>query len=80
MDGAKVVRVLGAAHSKEAYAIRDFLARGVVEYEWSEIAPDSDCEAYPRTRSQSGNRPAFVRSIRSPRGHVPPSLAATCQL
>lgn len=43
MDGAKVVRVLGEAHSKEAYAIRDFLARGVVEYEWCEVASDSDC-------------------------------------
>jgi thioredoxin reductase (NADPH) len=43
MDGAKVVRVLGVAHSKEAYAIRDFLSRGVVEYEWLEVASDSDC-------------------------------------
>src|ERR1700692_10419 len=43
MDGAKIVRVLGVAHSKEAYAIRDFLARGVVEYEWREMASDSDC-------------------------------------
>src|ERR1700729_1003726 len=43
MDGAKVVRVLGLAHSKEAYAIRDFLSRGVVEYEWLEVASDSDC-------------------------------------
>jgi thioredoxin reductase (NADPH) len=43
MNGAKVVRVLGVAHSKEAYAIRDFLSRGVVEYEWLEVASDSDC-------------------------------------
>ena len=43
MDGARVVRVLGAAHSKEAYEIRDFLARGVVEYEWCEIASDEAC-------------------------------------
>jgi len=43
MDAAKVVRVLGVAHSKEAYAIRDFLSRGVVEYEWLEVASDSDC-------------------------------------
>ena len=43
MDGAKVVRVLGVAHSKEAYAIRDFLSRGVVAYEWLEVASDSDC-------------------------------------
>jgi thioredoxin reductase (NADPH) len=43
MDAAKVVRVLGVAHSKEAYAIRDFLSRGVVEYEWREVASDSDC-------------------------------------
>src|ERR1700675_2071508 len=42
MNGAKVVRVVGVAHSKGAYAIRDFLARGVVEYEWCEIASDSD--------------------------------------
>jgi thioredoxin reductase (NADPH) len=40
---AKVVRVLGMSHSKEAYAIRDFLARGVVAYEWVEVASDSDC-------------------------------------
>ena len=43
MDGARVVRVLGAAHSKEAYEIRDFLARGVVGYEWCEIASDEAC-------------------------------------
>jgi thioredoxin reductase (NADPH) len=43
MNGAKVVRVVGVAHSKGAYAIRDFLSRGVVEYEWCEIASDSDC-------------------------------------
>ncbi|MFL9897975.1 MULTISPECIES: NAD(P)/FAD-dependent oxidoreductase [Paraburkholderia] len=43
MDGAKVVKVFGEAYSKEAYAIRDFLARGVVEYEWCEVSGDSDC-------------------------------------
>jgi thioredoxin reductase (NADPH) len=43
MDNAKVVKVFGEAYSKEAYAIRDFLARGVVEYEWCEVSGDSDC-------------------------------------
>ncbi len=32
MDGAKVARVVGVARSKEAYAIRNFLSRGVVEW------------------------------------------------
>nr|WP_324291629.1 FAD-dependent oxidoreductase [Cupriavidus sp. D39] len=43
METAKQVRVLGVADSKEAYAIRDFLARGVVAYEWREMSCDSDC-------------------------------------
>lgn len=43
MGDGKLIRVLGAAYSKDAYAIRDFLARGVVDYEWSEVASDDDC-------------------------------------
>ncbi|MFL9910350.1 NAD(P)/FAD-dependent oxidoreductase [Paraburkholderia sp. RL17-337-BIB-A] len=43
MDNTKVLRVFGAKHSKEAYSVRDFLSRGAVEYEWFEVASDSDC-------------------------------------
>jgi thioredoxin reductase (NADPH) len=42
MIEARNVRVIGVAHSKEAYEIRDFLSRGVVKYEWCEIHSDSD--------------------------------------
>ncbi|HEV7252028.1 MAG TPA: FAD-dependent oxidoreductase [Mesorhizobium sp.] len=41
--GAAKVRLFGQAHSAEAYAIRDFLMRSVVEFEWIELTCDDDC-------------------------------------
>jgi thioredoxin reductase (NADPH) len=43
MAQSQRVRVIGLPSSKEAYAIRDFLKRGVVEYEWCEVTSDTDC-------------------------------------
>jgi thioredoxin reductase (NADPH) len=43
MAQSQRVKVIGLPGSKEAYAIRDFLKRGVVEYEWCEMTSDSDC-------------------------------------
>ncbi len=37
------VRLLGQADSASAYAIRDFLVRSVVEYEWVQLTGDEDC-------------------------------------
>lgn len=38
------VTLYGHANSPEAYAIRDFLSRSVVEYDWIEIINDQDCK------------------------------------
>ncbi|WP_041492841.1 NAD(P)/FAD-dependent oxidoreductase [Burkholderia lata] len=43
MTQSSHVKVIGLPHSKDAYAIRDFLKRGVVEYEWCELTSDNDC-------------------------------------
>ncbi|KVN03040.1 NAD(P)/FAD-dependent oxidoreductase [Burkholderia diffusa] len=43
MTQSQHVKVIGLPNSKEAYAIRDFLKRGVVEYEWCELTSDTDC-------------------------------------
>lgn len=37
------VRVFGQLNSPEAYIVRDFLSRSVVEYDWIELACDEDC-------------------------------------
>lgn len=38
------VRVVGQLNSPEAYAIRDFLSRSVVEFDWIELTCDADCD------------------------------------
>ncbi|MGJ5676462.1 MAG: FAD-dependent oxidoreductase [Nostochopsis sp.] len=40
----KKVRLYGQPNSAEAYAIRDFLNRSVVEFEWVELTCDQDCD------------------------------------
>jgi thioredoxin reductase (NADPH) len=42
-EGAAKVRLFGQADSADAYAIRDFLMRSVVEFEWIELTCDDDC-------------------------------------
>ena len=42
--GKNKVRVLGQLNSPEAYAIRDFLNRSVVEFDWIELTCDADCD------------------------------------
>ncbi|HRH44155.1 MAG TPA: FAD-dependent oxidoreductase [Pyrinomonadaceae bacterium] len=42
--GKYKVRVFGQLNSPEAYAIRDFLSRSVVEFDWIELTCDADCE------------------------------------
>lgn len=39
----RVVRLFGNRDSSEAWEIRDFLKRSVVEFEWIELAGDDDC-------------------------------------
>ena len=39
-----VVRLFGQRDSAEAWEIRDFLKRSVVEFEWVELANDADCQ------------------------------------
>jgi thioredoxin reductase (NADPH) len=38
------LRLYGQTNSPEAYAIRDFLSRSVVEFDWVELPCDADCE------------------------------------
>ena len=38
------VRLFGQPQSAEAYALRDYLQRSVVAFDWVEIASDSDCQ------------------------------------
>ncbi|MFB2772859.1 FAD-dependent oxidoreductase [Pelatocladus sp. BLCC-F211] len=40
----KKVRLYGQPNSAEAYAIRDFLNRSVVEFDWVELTCDQDCD------------------------------------
>lgn len=42
--GKNKVRVFGQLNSPEAYAIRDFLSRSIVEFDWVELTCDADCE------------------------------------
>ncbi len=37
------VRLYGQGHAPEAYAIRDFLSRSTVEFDWIELTCDEDC-------------------------------------
>lgn len=39
---SQTIRLYGHANSSVAYAIRDFLGRSVVEFEWIEMNPDND--------------------------------------
>ncbi|KVE05289.1 NAD(P)/FAD-dependent oxidoreductase [Burkholderia anthina] len=43
MIQSQLVRVVGLPHSKDAYAIRDFLQRRMVAYDWCELTSDADC-------------------------------------
>ena len=38
------VRLFGQPHSAEAYALRDYLQRSVVAFDWFELASDNDCQ------------------------------------
>ena len=40
---AQVVRLFGHRDSAEAWKIRDFLKRSVVEFQWVELGSDEDC-------------------------------------
>ncbi len=42
--GNNRIRVLDRLNSPRAYAIRDFLSRSVVEFDWIELTCDADCE------------------------------------
>jgi thioredoxin reductase (NADPH) len=37
------VKLYGQTNSAEAYEIRDFLKRSVVEFDWIELTCDEDC-------------------------------------
>lgn len=39
----KIVRLYGQPTSVQAYEIRDFLNRSVVEFDWVELSCDADC-------------------------------------
>jgi thioredoxin reductase (NADPH) len=38
------VKLYGQPNSPEAYEIRDFLKRSVVEFDWIELTCDEDCD------------------------------------
>ncbi len=42
--GKNKVLVFGRLNSPEAYAIRDFLSRSVVQFDWIELTCDADCD------------------------------------
>lgn len=41
----RTVRLFGEPQSAEAYALRDYLQRSVVAFDWVELASDVDCQA-----------------------------------
>ena len=42
IPGTRRVRLFGLKGSSEAYLVRDFLARSVVEFDWLELHTDED--------------------------------------
>jgi thioredoxin reductase (NADPH) len=38
------VRLFGPPQSAEAYALRDYLQRSVVAFDWIELSSDADCQ------------------------------------
>ncbi|MEH2012631.1 hypothetical protein [Nostoc sp.] len=44
IQSAAKVRLYGLPNSAEAYEIRDFLNRSVVEFDWIELTNDQDCD------------------------------------
>ena len=40
------VRLFGQPQSAEAYALRDYLQRSVVAFDWFELASDNDCQLH----------------------------------
>src|SRR6266852_6400128 len=40
---SRKMRLYGQVNSPEAYALRDFLNRSVVEFDWVELTCDADC-------------------------------------
>lgn len=45
-SAADKVRLYGRAHSPEAYALRDFFGRSVVDFDWIELTCDADCQQH----------------------------------
>lgn len=43
-DTGRMVRLYGQRDSAQAWEIRDFLKRSMVEFEWTELSDDADCE------------------------------------
>ena len=43
MDQPQHVRIVGLPRSRDAYAIRDFLQRRMIAYDWCELTSDADC-------------------------------------
>jgi thioredoxin reductase (NADPH) len=39
------VRLYGQPHSADAYALRDYLQRSVVAFDWIEVTTDAECQA-----------------------------------
>jgi hypothetical protein len=46
--GKITVKLLGAKYSPTAYAIRDFLQRSVVAFEWIELQSDEEARPWHR--------------------------------
>ena len=54
--GQQTVKLLGAKHSPAAYAIRDFLQRSVVPFEWVELQTDEEARSLAKVENLRDRR------------------------
>jgi hypothetical protein len=53
------VRLFGLPQSSEAYALRDYLQRSVVAFDWIEISSEAECNTHLGDGSASPTRNSF---------------------
>ena len=61
----RVVRLLGHRDDARAWAIRDFLKRSVVEFQWIELSTEEDCRREGSSDLKNVNLPV----VELPDGH-----------
>lgn len=61
--GKITVKLFGAKHSPTAYAIRDFLQRSVVAFEWIELQSDEEAHTLAQVENLLDRRLPIIDSL-----------------